>query len=201
LVKKQKVIEQQVDRAELFDCAKEHELSHLQQQANQAQLIQHTIGNEVDHLLQQANEVQLMQFVMASEESHLHSFVDATINDNAISQEINDQYESNRLAESQRLEHSQNIFSLPNHHLSLEEAFKFLNAKDPKEHKWSDFEKSPIKSLLLWYANAGCFAFDEYKEYSMAFNSQQIDVKGLEKEIYNEASSDQELGNLSRSSL
>jgi len=78
----------------------------------------------------------------------------------------------------------------------MQEAVNFLNKKDPLQHKWSDFEKSPVKSLLLWYANAGCFAFDEYKEYSMAFNGQQMDVKGLEKEISNEALSDEELGNL-----
>jgi len=80
--------------------------------------------------------------------------------------------------------------------LSLEEAVKFLNAKDPERHKWNDFEKSPVKSLLLWYANAGCFAFDEYKEYSMVFNGQQLDVQQLEKEISNETLSDQELGNV-----
>ncbi len=53
LVKKQKVIEQQIDKVKLFDCAKEHELSHLEQQVNQAQLIQHTIENEADHFQQQ----------------------------------------------------------------------------------------------------------------------------------------------------
>jgi len=51
-------------------------------------------------------------------------------------------------------------FKLTNHHLSIQEAVKFLNGDDPQEHKWKDFEKSPVKSLLLWYANAGCFAFD-----------------------------------------
>ncbi len=142
-----------------------------------------------------------MQSVIASEASCLHSFVDATINDNAISQEINDQYENNRLAESQRLEHSQNRFSLPYHHLLLEEAVKFLNAKDPEGHKWSDFEKSPVKSLLLWYANAGCFAFDEYKEYSMVFNGQQMDVKGLEKEISKKHYQIKSLKILSKSSV
>jgi len=77
LAKKQKQFEQQLTRAELFDCTKEHELSHLQQQANQAQL---------------------MQSVMASEASHLHSSF-------------------------------QKRFSLPCHHLSLQEAVKFLKCK------------------------------------------------------------------------
>jgi len=46
----------------------------------------------------------------------------------------------------------------------MHEAVKFLNPKDPFQHKWSEFEKRPVKLLLLWYANAGCFAFGEYKE-------------------------------------
>jgi len=138
--KKQKLFEQQISRAKLFDSAKEQELSHLQQEPNHAQLVHSTITN--------------------------------------------------------LKKHNQNTFILSNHHLLLEEAVKFLNAKNPKGHKWSNFEKNPIKSLLLWYANAGCFAFDEYKEYAIAFNGQQIDCKAHEKEISNETLSDQELGNL-----
>jgi len=78
----------------------------------------------------------------------------------------------------------------------MHEAVNFLNLKDPLQPKWSDFEKSPVKSLLLWYANAGCFAFDEYKEYRMLFNGKEMDVNLLEKEISDECLSDQELGNL-----
>ena len=109
--KKQKLFEQQVSRAELFDCAKEHELSHLQQQANQAQLV---------------------QSVIASEASHLHSSF-------------------------------QKRFSLPYHHLSLEEAVKFLNAKDPERHKWNSMCMREAESdqgrclflLVLFYWQGG----------------------------------------------
>jgi len=82
------------------------------------------------------------------------------------------QHGNNRLAEYQRLQDCTQVqlpssdnsgFKLTNHQLSIQAAVRFLNADDPQEQKWKDFEKSPVKSLLLWYANAGCFAFDEYK--------------------------------------
>jgi len=65
----------------------------------------------------------------------------------------------------------------------IQDAISFLNAHDPLDRKWSDFEKNPTKSLLLWYVNAGCFAFDECKEYSMSFDGKQIDTETLKNEI------------------
>jgi len=70
-------------------------------------------------------------------------------------------------------------FHLTNQQILIQDAISFLNAHDPLDHKWSDFEKDPTKSLLLWYANAGCSAFDEYKEYSMPFYGKQIDTETL----------------------
>jgi len=65
-------------------------------------------------------------------------------------------------------------FHLTNQQILIQDAFNFLNSHDPDNCKWSDFEKNPIKSLLLWYANAGCFAFDEYKEYSMSSDGNKL---------------------------
>jgi len=42
----------------------------------------------------------------------------------------------------------------------------------------------------LWYANAGCFAFDEYKEYSLLFDGKPVDTKALEKESHDQSLSD-----------
>jgi len=138
------------------------------------------------HLQQQANRASLIHDVSANEAIHL--------------EQVTYQHQSNRSTDEysqiENFASNHDEFKLRNPQLSMQEAINFLNLKDPLQHKWSDFEKSPVKSLLLWYANAGCFAFDEYKEYSMAFNGQQMDVKGLEKEISNEALSDEELGNL-----
>jgi len=88
-------------------------------------------------------------------------------------------------------------FHLTNQQILIQDAMNFLNAHDPDDCKWSDFEKNPTKSLLLWYANAGCFAFDEYKEYSiMSSDGKQIDTETLRNEIAEESLSDQELENL-----
>jgi len=87
-------------------------------------------------------------------------------------------------------------FHLTNQPIMIQDAISFLNAHDPLDHKWSDFEKNPTKSLLLWYVNAGCFAFDECKEYSMSFDGKQIDTETLKNEIAEESLSDQELANL-----
>jgi len=174
------------------------EQAYLQQHA--ARLFQHATANEVIHLQQQEVIHQQQQVNKAqsieNEVSYLHSLEDIRANENLVSQRMNYQRENNRLNEYEILSSNHTDFKLRNPQLSMQEAVNFLNLKDPLQHKWSDFEKSPVKSLLLWYANAGCFAFDEYKEYSMAFNGQQMDVKGLEKEISNEALSDEELGNL-----
>jgi len=84
-------------------------------------------------------------------------------------QQMIHQHQSNRLIDEysqiETFASNEHDFQLRNPQLSMQEAVNFLNLKDPLQHKWSDFEKSPVKSLLLWYANAGCFAFDEYKEY------------------------------------
>jgi len=108
--------------------------------------------------------------------------------------------EENRLdqqaSQIEHLHHSESGYHLTNDQILIPDAIKFLNTHDPNDHKWSDFEKNPIKSLLLWYANAGCFAFDEYKEYSMSSNGKQIDTETLKNEIAEESLSDQELANL-----
>ncbi len=83
---KKQLFEQQVSRAELFDCAKEHELSHLQQQANQAQKqnkreCQCKIEiSELEQLSQkkqklfeqQISRTELFDYVKEHELSHLH---------------------------------------------------------------------------------------------------------------------------------
>jgi len=172
----------QVIHAESIRIRIANEVDNLQYQANRG------VRHEVKHLQQQSNRAQLIHDVSTNEAIHL--------------QQVTYQHQHNRASEYERLDNHNEIenigdygneFKLRNPQLSMQEAVNFLNLKDPLQHKWSDFEKSPVKSLLLWYANAGCFAFDEYKEYSMAFNGQQMDVKGLEKEIGNEALSDQEL--------
>jgi len=96
----------------------------------------------------------------------------------------------------EHLHHSDSGFHLTNQQILIPDAIKFLNTHDPDDHKWSDFEKNPIKSLLLWYANAGCFAFDEYKEYSTSFDGKQIDTGTLRNEIAQESLSGQELEHL-----
>ena len=95
----------------------------------------------------------------------------------------------------EHLHHSDSGFHLRNQQILIPDAIKFLT-HDPNDHKWSDFEKNPIKSLLLWYANAGCFAFDEYKEYSMSSDGKQIDTGTLRNEIAQESLSGQELEHL-----
>jgi len=103
------------------------------------------------HLQQQSNRAQLIHDVSVHEAIQL--------------QQVTYQHHHNKATEYERLDnHSEienigdygNEFKLRNPQLSMDEAVNFLNLKDPLQHKWSDFEKSLVKSLLLWYANAGC---------------------------------------------
>ncbi len=50
-------------------------------------------------------------------------------------------------------------FHLTNQQILIQDAINFLNAHDPDDHKWSDFEKNPTKSLFLWYAKCRMFCF------------------------------------------
>jgi len=182
------LIEQVSARAQSIEYVIANEVNHLQQHTN---LIEHVTGNEINHLQQQANRERLFQHVSANEViclhqqeiiegeiNLLHSLEDIRVNENTVSQRMNYEHENNRLTEYEILSSNHDEFKLRNPQLSMQEAVNFLNKKDPLQHKWSDFEKSPVKSLLLWYANAGCFAFDEYKEWhSMVSKWMSKDLK------------------------
>jgi len=173
-----------------------NEVEIIQQQSNRF-----TIGNEVNHLQYQANRPVRHEVMHLQQEVNRATMTqDVSVNDAVHLEQMIYQQQNNRITdEDSQLEmflSDHNEFTLRNPQLSMQDAVNFLDKKDPFKNKWSDFEKSPVKSLLLWYANAGCFSFDEYKEYSTAFNGKQMDVEKLKKEISNEALSDEELGKI-----
>jgi len=83
-----------------------------------------------NQLQQQASQARLIEHVIGNELHHL--------------QNMNDQYEYNRVAEHQRLQQYSQVglppsdksdFKLTNPQLFIQEAVEFLNADDPQEQK------------------------------------------------------------------
>jgi len=118
-----------------------NEVIHLQDQASHAKRQE---VQEVSHLHQQASRACFKHDNSANEAAHL--------------QQVTYQHQNNRVIENERLDNHDEIenigeygneFKLRNPQLSMQEAINFLNLNDPLQHKWSDFEKSPVKSLLL----------------------------------------------------
>jgi len=139
---------------------------------------------EIDLLQRQTGQTEMLQSNTNEENiqlSLLHTLQSQDLTENSI--QTNQQC-------------TQSDFHHTNHQLSIHDAVNFLNTTDPSDRKWSDFKENPTKSLLLWYANAGCFAFDEYKEYSLAFHGKPLKTEALQKEINDESLSVQELGSL-----
>ena len=60
------------------------------------------------------------------------------------------------------------------------------------ESFFDDIIKNPSKSLLLFYLNSGCMRFQEYKNYSEAYNGQPLDMDSLIEEIKNEKVTEEE---------
>jgi hypothetical protein len=124
---------------------------------------------------------------------------------------VEDQHENTRqrqeerqhLTQRQQCEREQ--LAMNNTELSHDEALALMAAEDPKDQKFSDFEKSPAKAMLLSYCNHGFMSFDQWKEYCVRLAGdgdeshfepryKELDVVKLAKEIADEAPTDAEFG-------
>jgi len=115
---------------------------------------QHQTEIEIDHLEQLARRKRNQAEAEISQLEQLAKRKQNQLQQQAKKGHVIDQYMNNRSAECQRLQENHQVglqvtdksgFLLTNHQLSIQEAVKFLDAGDPQEHKWKDFEKSPVK--------------------------------------------------------
>jgi len=109
------------------------EINQINNEADQTELFQ----NSVD---------QTEQFHLSTNVSHEETFMDQnSTNNKIVISQLNTETDTTQILSS-----TTSNFHLTNEQLLTTDAVNFLNAPDPLKCEWSDFEKNPIKSLLLW---------------------------------------------------